>query len=500
MQRLNPIKFWPTVILLVATLLFSLYDKEAFLTATSTANSWVLDHFSWLFSWSVFLFVLLILVIYFSPLGKVIIGGTEAKPLLSRWRWFSITLCTTIATGILFWGTAEPLFHFHNPPATLGITGGSEAAQAFSLSTIFLHWTFSPYAIYTVASLVFTYCFYNLKQPFEVGSMLYPLFGSKSHGTTGHIVDIICLYGLVAGMAASLGTGILTISGGLSTALGVPKSDFILVLIALLIVGTFVASAASGLMHGIRTLSDYNIKAFFILAIFFFAFGPSKFILESATTGIAQYIQNFIPRSLNWNATLDQDWFASWTVFNWANWLAWTPISALFLGRLGRGYSVRSFIRINFLYPSLFGLCWMSIFSGSSIYFDILSDGGLFALLSTEGPENVIYAILNRLPLSQITGVLFLIITFISYVTAADSNTSAMSNLCTRGITTENQESPLMIKLVWGTIIGAVAWVMISYAGIEGIKMISVLGGFPALFLVILIALGAIKLLFNKVA
>src|SRR3546814_19350815 len=55
-------------------------------------------------------------------------GGPDAKPLLDRWRWFAVTLCTTIATGILFWGVAEPLFHLNEPPKMLGLEPGSDGA------------------------------------------------------------------------------------------------------------------------------------------------------------------------------------------------------------------------------------------------------------------------------------------------------------------------------------------------------------------------------------
>lgn len=498
MHKLNPIKFWPPITLLFATVVFSIADKEGFLEIVRTANQWILTNFSWLFSWSVLAFVILIVIIYFSPLGKVKLGGDNAKPILSKWKWFSITLCTTIATGILFWGTAEPLFHFHQPPENLGIETASKAASIFSMSTMFLHWTISPYAIYTLAALVFSFCFYNLKRPFEVGSTLFPLLGMKSQGPIGNIVDIICLYGLVAGMAASLGTGILTLSGGLFNVFDVQSTDLILGIIALTIVIAFIASASSGLLKGIRILSFYNLIGFILLAVFFFMFGPTWFIIENTASGLGSFIVNIIPRSVNWNDSLNQDWFESWTIFNWANWLAWTPITALFLGRLGKGYTVKEFIRMNLIYTSIFGAVWMSIFSGSSIYYDMNLNGGLFDLIDSVGPENVIYKILGQLPFSQLISGFFLLITFISYVTAADSNTSAMSNICTKGISTENQESPLFIQVIWGSVIGVLAWVMISYSGIEGIKMISVLGGFPALFLVIAIALGAVKLLVSE--
>lgn len=498
MKQIIPIKFWPPVVLLLSSVTLSLVNKEVFLRITNDANSWILTHFSGLFSWSVLGFVLLCVTLYVSPFGKTVIGGSEAQPLLSRWKWFAITLCTSIATGILFWGTAEPLFHFHQLPEKLHLKPMSADAGVFSLATMMLHWTISPYAVYTLTAVVFAYSFYNLKRPFEVGATLYPLLGRRSAGIIGHGVDIICLYGLVAGMAASLGAGILTISGGLQSVLGIASGEVLLAVIALLIVASFVISASTGLMKGIRVLSDYNAKAFICMAFFILLFGPTREIFDLGLRGIADFLLHFFPRSVNWHNALGHSWFQSWTVFNWANWLAWAPVTALFLGRLGRGYSIREFIHMNLFFPSLFGALWMMIFSGASLHFDAQTNGELYQILKKSGPENVIYHILGLLPLAEIVIPVFLLITFLSFVTAADSNTSAMSNLCTKGITTENQESPLPIKIIWGVIIGALAWVMITQSGIEGIKMISVLGGFPALFLVICIALGTIRLLIRQ--
>ncbi|MEM6806172.1 MAG: BCCT family transporter, partial [Bacteroidota bacterium] len=83
-------------------------------------------------------------------------------------------------------------------------------------------------------------------------------------------------------------------------------------------------------------------------------------------------------------------------------------------------------------------------------------------------------------------------------VTAADSNTSAMSGISTEGINPENPEAPLMIKIAWGLMIGIVSYIMITFAGIDGIRMTSNLGGFPALFLVICVAIGLLRVLLKR--
>ena len=72
-----------------------------------------------------------------------------------------------------------------------------------------------------------------------------------------------------------------------------------------------------------------------------------------------------------------------------------------------------------------------------------------------------------------------------------------MSGISSTGISPESPEPPVFIKIVWGIIIGTLAFVMISYAGIDGIKMLSNLGGLPALFLILAINIALIMLMVN---
>jgi choline-glycine betaine transporter len=83
-------------------------------------------------------------------------------------------------------------------------------------------------------------------------------------------------------------------------------------------------------------------------------------------------------------------------------------------------------------------------------------------------------------------------------VTAADSNTEAMGGISSTGISPEDPSPPVAIKVVWGVTIGAVAFIMINKAGVDGIKMLSNLGGLPSLFLIIAINIGLLYLMISK--
>lgn len=481
--------------MLIGALAYSSIDEKSFFDTTVQINNFIIDKFGWLFSGGTLLMFLTCTALYFHPISSKKIGGEKAIPLLSKWQWFSIVLCTTIATGIIFWGTAEPIFHITSPPRFSGLATNSAATGSFAMSVMYLHWSFTPYAIYTVPAVAFAIAFYNKQLPFSLQSTLFPLVGSIKHKTLGAGIDTICLYSLVAGMAASLGAGILTLSGGFRYLFDW-NADGLLVLLTLAIVACFILSAISGLMKGIRILSDINTKIFVVLALYILLTSDIPAILGLSMEGLWLYIKGFFEYSTLSILYPDDPWPKSWTTFNWANWLAWAPITAMFLGRLSYGYTIRQFLVFNWVIPSLFGMIWMSVFSGTAIDLFLNQGINLGEVLSQKGPEAIIFQVFESVPMSRIIAGVFLFTAFLSYVTAADSNTEAMSGISSTGISPSSPSPSIGIKIIWGLTIGAVAFVMVKLAGIGGIKMLSNLGGLPALFLIVAINIGLIKLLF----
>ena len=492
LKWVRPLVFWPPVALLLAALGYSIIDFGGFHAAATAANNWILSRFDWLFSAASFGAVALLLWVFFSPLGSVRIGGPGARPILGRWSWFAITLCTTIAIGILFWGTAEPMFHVNAPPDFAGIEPRSDEAARFALSSMFMHWTITPYAIYSVPALAFALAHYNLGRPYSLSGPLSLIFGRAATGKGGAIIDAIGLYALVAGVAASLGAGVMTLAGGLGRALDVTDGAVLRLAVTAAIVTVFVISSVSGIKRGIRLLSDFNIKFFFALVIFVFVAGPTLQILNLGLQGAGDYIMQFVPRSLAFGERAGHEWTRSWTVFYFANWLAWAPITALFLGRIAVGYTVREFLLFNLAGPALFGALWMTVFGGAAINIDAQTGGALTAALNEQGPEAVIYAMFAALPLSGVIGAAFVALTFVSFVTAMDSNTHSISSVCLKTNAPGGQQGPaaLWVKVFWGALVGAIAWIMTATTGIDGVRMLSNLGGAPGL--AILIAMGAV--------
>ncbi len=489
---MRPFVFWPPAFLLLAALGFSLIDFGGFHAFLSGVNAWLLSRFDWLFSIGSFAAVALLGWVFVSPLGAVRIGGPDAQPILSRWNWFAITLCTTIAVGILFWGAAEPIFHVNGPPDFTGLDARSDGAARFALSSMFMHWTITPYAIYSVPALAFALAHYNLGRSYSLSGPLSILFGRAMTGRGGALVDALGLIALVAGVAGALGAGVMTLADGLGGLTGIADGPVLRLAVTAAIVVVFVASSVSGVQKGIRVLSDINTRFFFLLAAFVFVFGPTGDIVVLGLKGLGDYAATFIPQSLAFGARAGHEWTREWTVFNFAQWLAWAPITALFLGRISVGYTVREFLFFNLAGPAMFGALWMIIFGGAAINIDVETAGSLTAALNERGPEAVVYAMFAALPLPEAVGLSFIILTFISFVTAMDSNTHSISGVCLKDAVGGEKQRPaeIQVKLFWGALIGAVAWIMTATTGVGGVRMLSNLGGAPGL--VILIAMGAV--------
>ncbi len=488
--------FWPPFSLLILAVGVSVIFPDPFLTGIKAVQSKILSNFSLGFSWISFLMTVLTLVVFFSPLGKIRIGGEQAKPRLSRLSWFAIVLCTTIAVGILFWGSAEPLSHFLFPPDFMDIEPRSKAASSFALGALFFHWGFTPYAIYAVPALVFALMFYSQKSSFSLSLMLRPLLGSQPRNLWKNGFDIISLFALVTGMAAALGAGILSLSGGFLTFFPNWNAGYTQGIVTLVILITFIISASTGIEKGIRSLSLFNLGFFLLIAVLFMVLGEGEVTGNAISNGFRSYAANFVDLSLQLSGSGDQ-WTFDWSTFNFAMWMAWAPITALFLGKIAVGRTVREFLLVNWFLPALFCLVWMGIFGGNTLFYAGLDPELYLSLYENSGPESIIYQVFRDSGYFQLFAQLFIVGIFISYVTAADSSTDALASLSMKKQGSDPFKTDINLKILWGVLIGFLSWTMITFSGIDGVRILSVIGGLPALFFLILITLSLILILLN---
>ena len=132
--------FWitSTLILLfvIATVASPGPAKETF----DGAKGWSIENFDWLFSVGGNIFVIFCLSLIVLPVGKIRLGGKDAKPEFSMMSWFAMLFAAGMGIGLMFWSVAEPVGYYTDwfgtplnaPPNT---TEGAEAALG---ATMFL--------------------------------------------------------------------------------------------------------------------------------------------------------------------------------------------------------------------------------------------------------------------------------------------------------------------------------------------------------------------------
>ncbi len=494
--RFGPAAF--PVIIFGVLIILGFMNAQAFVKILWSVFEWLMINIGWAVNLGCLAFVIFLLVLCVHPIGKIKFGGPNAKPKYSTWNWWAISLCAGIGTGIVFWGAVEPLKHALEPAGGMNLEPGSIEAIIWAMRTSFLHWTLTPYAIYVTAGLAIGYAYYNMGKPYAVSSGLVPLFGKRTLGkTTIDIVDGLTLFAITGGVAGSLGYGLLQIGSGLDFVFNIEPGPIVWISIALVIITTYTISSATGLDRGIKWLSDKNAWIFIILLIFVIVFGPTAFIFNLTTQSVGSYVTNFVEAMTFTDPLPGGDlWPQWWDMYWFVDWLSFGPIVGLFLIKLCYGRSIREFIVVNLLLPSLFGMIWFGAFGGVALNLQLVEGVDLLGFMNANGMESLMLKVFEYLPLVGLIRPLMIITICLSFVTLADSMTSTVSLMSLKDNNNIN-EAPISIKLFWGLLMGITSVIFVLNGGLEGVKVVKTIAGFPILFLQVAMMFGFIKYMYK---
>ncbi len=494
--------FITMVIIFIGIIVLGLVNPQLYNDGEQAIVNFACSNFGWAYDLITLSLVFFCVWVMFSrKVGNIKIGGKDAKPVMSKWAWFVISLCGGIATGIVFWGIAEPVTHLIDGISVFPYESGSQNAALMALSTTYLHWGFSEYAYYCVAGIAIGVAVYNLKLPYRVCSCLYPLFGDRIMGKLGTVIDILCVFGLAGGVSGSLCEGTLQIGAGLGIVAGITPTRFVWIVILVAVVITFILSSYSGIAKGVRFFSDANAKLYMALLAFVLFFGPTKFILSLGTEALGFHLDNFFTQSTFLSAVDGDQWPVWWTINYWSWMIAYAPLMGIFLAKIARGRSLRDFTIYNFLLPGGFGILWFAIFGSAAINYQ-LNGAGIYETMYDLGTEAAVFSFFDNLPLPKILSVIFMFTIFISIVTLADSMTTTISSLSIRSKTAATAEPPAKVKFFWGIVMSMVAFVNIATAdtvgevsAIDATKSLAIVCAFPLLIVMILMLISAVKML-----
>ncbi len=481
------------IIIFIGVIIASLIDASATTSSITNVYLWMATNFGWFAQLACFIFLVSIFGVAFTSAGNIKFGGKDAKPELSTWSYFTIALCAGIGTGIMFWGPIEPLYFSQAVPEGVPYAPGSAEAIQFAMNKAFMHWAFTPYALYVLCGLAIAYAVYNMKLSQSVSSGIALLFGKKAvKSKWATVVDAIALTAICSGLAGGLANGLIQLGAGLEMISGIPAGLPVWIGFAVAITTIYTISSASGLQKGIKFLSDKNAWIFIVFLVITILAGPTKYILELTVQSFGGYLNNFVESSIFLAPGTSDMWVEWWDTFYLADWLSFSPVIGLFLARISYGRTIREFVLINLIAPALFAIVWFGAFGGFTI--DLMTSGtfDMFNYMNTAGFDGVMLKVAEFLPAGQVIQPIIIITVMLSYITMADSMTSSISLMSLKD-NLNVKEAPLPIKVFWGSLMGALAVIFVMAGGIGGMKTLLAISGFPVLIIMILFYAGIMK-------
>lgn len=456
------------------------------------------QNLSWAYLLGANIFLVVCVVLIFTPLANVRLGGANATPDFTYRGWFAMLFAAGMGIGLMFYAVSEPLTHYDTAMggvtveedgtrsdwAPLGAAEGDEhAAQRLGMAATIFHWGLHPWAVYSVVALALALFSFNKGLPLTVRSIFYPIFGEKIWGWPGHVIDVIAVFATLFGLTTSLGIGAQQASAGLSHLFGMPEGDVTMVLLILAITGIALISILAGVDKGVRRLSEINLGFAALLMVFVIVVGPTLAIFTGFFQNLGSYVVN-LPAFMMPFGREDANFSQGWTAFYWSWWIAWSPFVGMFIARVSRGRTVREFLIAVLLVPSTVSVLWMSTFGGTALD-QYLNKG--FEVAMNANLELQLFHVLGELPLADITSFIAICLVIVFFITSSDSGSLVLDTITSGG----KVDAPKPQRIFWALIEGFLAIALLLGGGLVALQSMAVSMGLP-ITIILLVACFAI--------
>ncbi|MEQ9546301.1 MAG: BCCT family transporter [Marinobacter sp.] len=482
-----PITAILVVLFVVGTLMFPAESKEML-----DGAKWnIIGTFDWFFLISANIFVVVCFALIFMPIGKIRIGGMDAKPEFSTMSWFAMLFAAGMGIGLMFWAVAEPTAYYTGWYGTpFNVEANTPEASDMAMGATMYHWGLHPWAIYAIVALSLAFFAYNKGMPLTIRSAFFPLLRDKVWGWPGHIIDVLAVLATIFGLATSLGFGAQQAASGLEYLFGVSSGINVQMSIITGVTAVALVSVLRGLDGGVKVLSNFNMGLAGILLFFIIFAGPTATIVETLWVTSSTYVANIVPLS-NPFGREDETWFHGWTVFYWAWWISWSPFVGMFIARVSKGRTVREFVTAVLIVPTVITVVWMSAFGGSTLE-QIKQGVGALAENGLTDVSLAMFQMFANLPLTEIISFVGIVLVLVFFVTSSDSGSLVIDSITAGGKT----DAPTAQRVFWVVMEGAIAAALIFGGGedaLGAIQATAISAGLPFTAILLIMTWGLLK-------
>ncbi len=434
-------------------------------------QSFITSTFGWVMIGGVAALLVFCVYLVFSPYAHIKLGPDDSEPDYSTLSWFAMLFSAGMGIGLLYYGVAEPITHYLDPPR--GVTPETPAAAQQAMNLTFHHYGFSPWAVYATLGLGLAYFGFRRDMPLTMRSLFHPLLGERINGPLGHAVDILAVLGTMFGVATSLGFGVMQINAGMAFVFGWDISNRNQLILIAVITLAATLSVYAGLDKGIQRLSQINMTLAAGLLLFVFLAGPTVLLLSAYVENVGHYVQSLVD-TLVWSGTyVGRDWLGDWTIFYWAWWVSWSPFVGMFIARISRGRTIREFVLGVLLVPSLVSFLWFTVFGNTAI--ELERGGAAIGTLVQEDFSTALFAMLDEFPFAAVSAVVTILVVGFFFVTSSDSGSFVVDMLTNGG----SLDTPVETRVFWAVTEGLVAAGLLVAGGLAALQAASISTGLP---------------------
>lgn len=478
----DPVTFWVSAAVTVAFVLWAVVAPTSFSNTINAVFSWTTTQWGWLYLLTAFLLVVASFLLLVTDFGSMRLGKPDDRPEFSNFSWFAMLFGAAIAAGIIFWGPAEPAYHYMTPPPYFGGEPKTTEAAANAMTQSFFHWGLSAWAIYLMLTVPLAHACYTKNLPFRFSSAFYYVLGDRIFGTWGKVLDIFAVFATLGGLATTTGLVALQMKSGIQFAYGFDVGTVGTYVIIGLLTAVFTLAVYTGLEKGVKLLADWRMYATIVVWLFVFLVGPTRYFMDLFTNSLGQYLQNFLGLSLYTEPGVAEKWTGAWTVFYWAWWMSWAPFVAMFIARISKGRTIRQTVAATLILPTLADFLWYAVIGGAGIHWDVTQT------ITDHGVESAIFAIAQHLPLTQVLTVGLVVLVGVFVLTSANSAAMALAMFVS------GHETPSRnLRAFWGIALGAVAAVLAGTGSLKAIQTASIATAFPLMFLLLAVIYGTFR-------
>ena len=481
----DPLIFFSVIGLVSIILLVTLADINLARAGLLGLQDLIVGNFSWLFSLTVTFLLGFSIWLGFSRYRFMKLGPDNSKPDFSLVSWLAMLFSAGMGIGLVFYGVAEPILHFTNPPQS--DPGTAQAAREAMRLSVF-HWGLHAWGIYVVLGLALAYFHFRHGEPLAIRSTLAPLIGKQTHRLPGKLIDMLAVLGTLFGLATSLGLGAAQINAGLFRLFDVSMAVQTQVIIIVCITFCATMSLVLGLNNGIRRLSVFNMILAGILLMFVLIAGPTSALIRGIPDHLGNYLQGIIGMSLRTAPFSSLEWQKSWTIFYWAWWISWAPFVGTFIARISRGRTVGEFVLGALVVPTLMSLVWFGIFGGAALRIELFEGGGIVAAVQQD-PAIAIYQLLDHYPLQVLSSITAIILVSIFFITSSDSGSFVVDMLTSGG----NPDPPVWQRIFWASMEGLIAIILLVIGGLGALQAGAVSMGLPFCLVLVAVVISLLK-------